>query len=352
MVRIAPALVLATALAGCGSSPPPEPIFEPEPPPPIAEQPAPIELGEPAPEPSPEELAKAEELKKLEAEHQKLAAEHALELQRWTPELRAATQALADKHYPNGRAALKSVMAGKHRKPESVERDTQRRPMETLAFFGFKPSSTVLEYGPGEGWYTELLAPALAKQGKLIVTTSDPNGPREERSTLYAQRLRLFLEKSPEAYGKVQAITINPKAPQLGLEASVDLALVIRGMHGMHNNKLLDTWLAELHAALKPKGVLGVVQHRAKPDADPDLSSKQGYLPEKWVIEKVVSAGFDLAGKSELNANPKDTKDHPEGVWALPPTLRLGDKDRDKYVAIGESDRMTLKFVKRPAPKR
>ena len=119
----------------------------------------------------------------------------------------------------------------------------------------------------------------------------------------------------------------------------------------MHNNKQLDTWLGELHRALRPKGVLAVEQHRAKPDASPDESSKKGYLPEKWVIEKVEGAGFKLAAKSELNANPKDTKDHPEGVWSLPPTLRQGDKDRDKYVAIGESDRMTLKFVKVAAPK-
>jgi predicted methyltransferase len=115
----------------------------------------------------------------------------------------------------------------------------------------------------------------------------------------------------------------------------------------MQNSGTLDTWLRELHQALAPKGILGIVQHRARADAAVEESSKQGYLPEAWVIQKVEAAGFELAAKSEVNANPKDTKDYPEGVWALPPTLKRGDKDREKYVAIGESDRMTLKFVKK-----
>ena len=121
----------------------------------------------------------------------------------------------------------------------------------------------------------------------------------------------------------------------------------MRGLHGMVNGGTIDTWLKEFHDALKPKGTLGIEQHRAKADAVAEESSKQGYLPEKWVIEKIEAAGFKLAGKSEINANPKDTKDHPNGVWTLPPNLALGDTDRDKYVAIGESDRMTLKFTKK-----
>jgi predicted methyltransferase len=343
-MRKTPCYLLALALAGCGSSPPPEPVAQQAPP---ALEPEPAVAPEPpAPEPTAEELQKAREQALLEADRQKLEQEHAAELERWTPELRSEAQALAEKSYPNARAALKSVLAGKHRKPAHVERDAQRRPMQTLEFFGFKPTQTVLEYGPGEGWYTELLAPALAKRGKLIVTTSDPNGPVSERSTLYGRRLKLFLEKSPEIYGKVEAITIDPKAPKLGLEGSVDLALLIRSMHGMHNNKLLDAWLAEFHRALKPNGVLGVVQHRAAPDADLDQSSKQGYLPEAWLITKIEASGFKLAAKSELNANPKDTRQHPDGVWSLPPTLRSGDAE--KYMAIGESDRMTLRFVKAP----
>ena len=145
-------------------------------------------------------------------------------------------------------------------------------------------------------------------------------------------------------YGK------NPKLPQ---EGTVDMVLLFRELHGMVQNGKMDAWLAEVQKALKPNGVLGVEQHRAKPDTVPEESAKKGYLPEKWVIEKIEAAGFKLAGKSEINANAKDTKDYADGVWTLPPSFRLGDKDKDKYAAIGESDRMTLKFTKvaKPAPK-
>jgi len=205
----------------------------------------------------------------------------------------------------------------------------------------------VLEYGPGEGWYTELLAPMLAKKGKLIITSTDPNGPPEERSTLGGERTKLFLEQAPELYGKVETTVIDQKSPGLKLDGQVDLVILFRGLHGMVNGGSMDAWLAAFHKALKPKGLLGIEQHRAKADAKPEESAKQGYLPEPWVIQKVEAAGFKLAGKSEANANPKDTKDHPNGVWTLPPSFALGDKDREKYAAIGESDRMTLKFVKK-----
>jgi predicted methyltransferase len=144
----------------------------------------------------------------------------------------------------------------------------------------------------------------------------------------------------------VQTVVIDNKAPALGLENTADLILMIREVHGMYNSKILSTWLAEAHKALKPGGVLGIEEHRAKPDTNPDETAKKGYVAEKWVIDQVQAAGFKLAGKSEINANPKDTKDYPEGVWSLPPTYREKDVNHDKYKAIGESDRMTLKFVK------
>ena len=148
-------------------------------------------------------------------------------------------------------------------------------------------------------------------------------------------------------------IAINGKAPKLPLDGTVDMVVLTRELHGMVQNNRMGDWLGELHKALKPNGVLGVEQHRAKADAVPEESAKNGYLPEKWVIEKIEAAGFKLAGKSELNANAKDTKDYADGVWTLPPNFRLGDKDREKYATIGESDRMTLKFVKvaKAAPK-
>jgi predicted methyltransferase len=336
-------LGIASLIAGC-SRPAEAPPVAPEPLAPV--EPAPVAVA-PAPPPlTPEQEKKAKEQRELEADWKKLAEENAAEQARLTPELRAQTKTIADKSYGTARTALNAAIAGKHRAPGHAERDAARHPLETLEFFGFKPTQTVLEYGPGEGWYTELLAPALAKRGRLLVTNPDPNGPKDQRQTFYAERTKLFLERLPEAYGKVEPVTIDPKAPKLALDGTVDLVIVARALHGMNNNKQLGAWLAEFHKALKPNGILGIEQHRAAPTANPEESSKQGYLPEAWVIEQVQAAGFKLAGKSELNANPKDTKDYPEGVWALPPTFKRGETDKDKLKAIGESDRMTLKFVK------
>lgn len=350
--------MLLVALAGACASPPepvapPAPVSVPATPPPPATPAAAVAAPEPPKpaEPTAEETKKAHDLAMLQKDRAKIEADHETEVARLTPQIHAEAKALAEKNYPTGHAAIQSVMAGKYRKPGNADRDKYRHPVETLDLFGFKPTMTVVEYGPGEGWYTELLAPALAKKGKLFVTSGDPNGPSDARPTLYAQRTKLFLERLPEAYGKVQTITIDDASPDLGHDGDVDFVFVGRGLHGMVNGKHLDAWLATFHKALKPNGVLGIEEHRAKPDAVPEESAKKGYLPEKWVIEKIEAAGFKLAGKSEVNANKKDTTDHPEGVWTLPPTFRLGDQDRAKYAAIGESDRMTLKFVK-VAPKK
>lgn len=350
---IAPVLVgtLAQLALACGSPPPPPP----PPPPPAPAQTTAASVTAPPPEPvkppepTPEEKKKAEEQKKLAEDREKAEAAAKAELARFTPELHAEAKALADKSFPDTKTALKAVLAGKHRVPGHAERDAQRHPAETLELFGVKPTSTVLEYSPGEGWYTEILAPLLAKKGKLFVTNTDPNGPADQRSTFYGWRFKSFLDKAPELYGKAEVLLVD-KEPGLALEGKADVVLVMRALHGMQNSGKLDAWLAQFHKALKPGGVLGIEQHRAKADANPVESSKQGYLPEKWVIEKVEAAGFKLATKSEINANPKDTKDYANGVWTLPPSLELGEKDRAKYVAIGESDRMTLKFVK-VAPK-
>jgi predicted methyltransferase len=352
-VLLAPALLVALSLGACGGdapevkAPPPAPTVEA--PPPVAEKPA----EPPKAEPTAEEKKKAEAMEALAKDRAKMEADHKTEMARWTPELRAEAKALADKAYPSGKAAIQTVMASKIRKPGDAERDKYRHPAETLDFFGLKPTMTVLELGPGEGWYTELLAPTLAKKGKLLVTNTDPNGPPDERSTFYGQRFKLFLDTSPEAFGKVETIAVDSKAPKLPQEGTVDLVILARELHGFVQQNKTSEWLAEIHKALKPNGVLGIEQHRAKPDANPEESAKKGYLPEKWVIEKIEAAGFKLAGKSEINANPKDTKDYADGVWTLPPSYRLGDKDREKYAAIGESDRMTLKFTKvaKPAPK-
>jgi predicted methyltransferase len=275
-----------------------------------------------------------------------MAAEQEAELERLTPELRSQAQALAERRYPNAHAALQAVIKSPHRKAENVARDGDRRPSLTLEFLGFQPQQKVLEYGPGAGWYTEILAPALANRGKLIVTNTDPDDARDPLRALRAQRFNAFLARSPELFGKVQLAIIDPSQPALPGELELDMVLLFRGMHGMVNAGTLQGWLEQFRKALKPRGVLGVEQHRAAADADPLVSAKQGYLPEAWVIAQVQAAGFKLVARSEINANPRDTKDYPEGVWTLPPTYKLGDQEREKYEAIGESDRMTLKFVK------
>ncbi len=345
------AVLGACAFIACGGEPPPPATAPAAPsaaPPSTIASNSPPALAEPPPpaEPTAEEKKKTEARRRLQEDRAKWQEEDKAELARWTPELHAAAKALAEKSYPNARAALQAAMAGKHRKPGNAGRDKSRHPIETLSFFGFKPTLTVVEVSPGEGWYTELLAPSLAAQGKLIVTSADPGGPEDQRPTFYAQRYKAFLDKAPEIYGKVQTVIFDDKAPSLGLDGTVDMVLVMRATHGMVNGGTLAASLGAMGKALKPGGVLGIEEHRARPDADPVESAKKGYLPEKWLIDQVEAAGFKLAGKSEVNANPKDTKDYLEGVWTLPPTLRLGDKDRDKYLGIGESDRMTLKFVK------
>jgi predicted methyltransferase len=288
-----------------------------------------------------------EDLRRLKEENAKIDAEHEQQLARLTPAIRGGARALSSKSYPSGHAAIRAVLAGQQRTPGNAERDKYRHPLETLDLFGLRPSWTVLEYEPGGGWYTELLAPALAKKGRLLVTSGDPKGPDDQRSTLFARRLKLLLETFPELFGKVETVVVDAKAPTLPLDSQLDLVLVIRELHNIVNAGQLQTWLAEFHKALKPGGVLGIVEHRALAGADPLASSKKGYLPEAWVIEQIEAAGFHLEAKSDINANPKDTKDYPEGVWTLPPTYRLGKQDHEKYAAIGESDRMTLRFVRR-----
>jgi predicted methyltransferase len=343
----------SAALVACGGSDPPPaspPPPSPPPPTPVAQTDTPAEP--PKAEPTPEEKKKAEAAKKLQDDRAKWEADKKAEQARWTPEIHAAAKALAEKTYPSAKAGIQAAMAGKHRQPGNADRDKYRHPVETLDAFGLKPNMTVLDISPGGGWYTELLAPTLAAKGKLVVTGSDPNGPSDDRSTFYGQVWKGFVDNAPEIYGKVQSVVVNGKAPKIdGLDGQVDLVLVMRELHGMVQRDTLGAWLAEFNKVLKPNGIIGVEEHRAKAGADPKESSKKGYVPEAYVIQQFEEAGFKLAGKSEVNANAKDTTDWPEGVWTLPPTLELKDKDKDKYLAIGESDRMTLKFVKAPAKK-
>ena len=289
----------------------------------------------------------SERADRLAAARERLAAQFDKEAERWTDELREQATLLAETEFETFAEGVEAALAGDHRMPGHADRDPHRNPLETLTFLGLEPDMTVLEYGPGGGWYTEILAPVLSPSGRLLVTV--PALDEDDGASwmaFYAERLTLALARSPELFGDIERVTYDPDAPDLGLVEEADAAIMIRGMHGRVRDGDLEPWLATIHASLRPGGVFGVVQHRADPDADPAESAPKGYLPEAFVIEQVEAAGFELADSSEINANPRDTKDHEHGVWTLPPTLRLGDEDREKYEAIGESDRMTLRFIK------
>ncbi|MDH5670783.1 MAG: dienelactone hydrolase family protein [Myxococcales bacterium] len=307
------------------------------------------------PEPSAEQKAAAAAAAKNRGDFARMEAESAAEAARLAdPEVKAKIAELAKLEPKSTAAALKKLLPSPHRQPGHAERDAHRHPKKTLAFFGVKPTSTVFEQGPGAGWYTELLAPMLAAKGRLIVDSGDAAGSPEKRSTLYAKRFKNLIDRAPELYGKVQVVTVgDPAKPALGLDGTVDVALVIRQAHNWQRSGSTAAWLAEIHRSLKRGGVLGVIDHRAADGETPEQAAKRGRLSQKAFIAEVEAAGFKLQRKSEMNANPKDTRDHASGVWTLPPTLKLGEQDKEKYLAIGESDRMTLKFVKveKKAPK-
>jgi predicted methyltransferase len=289
-----------------------------------------------------------ERKKKLDEAYAKLEEWKTKEAARWTDEVETKVKELVETEFKDIDAALTAIIASPHRQPDNVARDEYRHPVETLKFFGIEPGMTVVEVGPGGGWYTEILAPLVAAKGKLVVNQGDPNADKYAGGTIYAKRFQAFVESSETAYGKIEAIIQkDPDKLDLGEPESADMVLIIRGLHGRVNRDQLPMYLKAAHDVLKSGGTLGIVQHRAKDDADPKESAEKGYLPEPWLISEIEKAGFELEEKSELNANPKDTKDYEEGVWTLPPTLTLGDKDKDKYVGIGESDRMTLRFKKK-----
>jgi predicted methyltransferase len=238
-------------------------------------------------------------------------------------------------------AAINAILLGSHRSEENRARDKYRHPAETLAFFGVQPGQTVVELWPGRGWYTEVLAPLLRERGKLIAAAPTGN---------YLQPYKDFLATRPELYDRVQLVEVTPPDQlSLGPDGSADVVLTFRNLHGWVGNG----YAAQVHAAvfkvLKPGGVFGVEDHRAPPGTTAEQTKKSGYTAEEVAIQLATAAGFVLDARSEINANPKDTKDYPDGVWTLPPSLRKGDVDRDKYLAIGESDRFTLRFRK-PAP--
>lgn len=231
---------------------------------------------------------------------------------------------------------IAEALAGSHRSEENRARDAHRHPHETLTFFGLRPDMTVVEMSPGGGWYTEVLAPVLRENGRLIAAAPDP-------STEYGQRFTAFIEANPTMYDRVERVTFAPPDQlSLGPDGSADMVLTFRSVHGWVNRGHAEQVFGAMFRVLKPGGVLGIEQHRGPDGVDPET----GYVAESQVIALAEAAGFVLEERSEINANPADDHDHPEGVWTLPPTLRLGDQDRAAYEAIGETDRMTLRFRK------
>lgn len=234
--------------------------------------------------------------------------------------------------------------AGAHRRPANVARDTHRHPLETLAFFGVRADSTVVEILPGSaGYYMEILAPFLRERGRYVAAGRDELAPPQYLAD--HQRLLARLQAEPALRGVV-VTKFNADRHEIAPPQSADFVLTFRNLHNWVERGEVEGALRAFHRALKPGGVLGVVDHRGRTDLAQEAQMKSGYVREDYAIALIERAGFLLAGRSEVNANPRDTKDHPAGVWTLPPSYRLKDQDRAKYAAIGESDRFTLKFVK------
>lgn len=243
-------------------------------------------------------------------------------------------------------AALDGILAADHRSPEHKARDAYRHPKETLVFFGIKPEMTVVEVWPGgSGWYTEIIAPLVAERGKYYAAHWAPV-PDNKFITGNLQQYADKLAGRPDLYGKVSVTALGSNALEIAPAGSADMVVTFRNIHNWMGRDFHDAAFKAMYTALKPGGILGVVEHRGDPKVPQDPKAKSGYVNEDYAIELVERAGFEFVGKSDINANPKDTKDYEQGVWTLPPTLRLGNTDRAKYLAIGESDRFTLKFRK------
>jgi len=238
------------------------------------------------------------------------------------------------------------MQLAEHRSHANRMRDEYRHPTETLAFFEVEPCNTVVEIWPGAGWYTEVLAPVLRSCGSLHAAHFSP----ASEVAYYRNSLERYKEKlaeNPRIYDAVVLSVLQPpKFTRMITPGTADRVLTFRNVHNWLKAGTAEAVFASAFEALKPGGIFGVVEHRAKPGTDRETMIQSGYVTEATVIELAEAAGFKLVARSEINANPLDDTVHPKGVWTLPPSLRLGDEDKMKYLAIGESDRMTLKFVK------
>lgn len=242
--------------------------------------------------------------------------------------------------------SLETISQGEHRRAENIARNAARHPVETLEFFGLKPDMTVVEVLPAMGWYTEIIAPYLAEQGRFYAAHFSPDGkmPYMARALEYFEKR---VSRRPDIFGRMTVRHINPPDEMtIAPPGTADLVVTFRNVHNWVMAEDESDYFAAFARALKPGGVLGIVDHRAPADASMEFMRRSGYVTEAYVKELALNAGFELGASSELNANSLDTADYAKGVWALAPSFAFGDEDREKYTAIGESDRMTLKFVK------
>ena len=240
---------------------------------------------------------------------------------------------------------LRELADGDHRAYKRKARNKFRHPVETLKFFGLKPDMTVVEIWPGGGWYTDIIAPYVMKSGKYYAAGRNKD-TKNERIQASIKRYDKRLAKHPKLFGKVIVTQLSQNKTDIAPAGSADLVLTFRNIHNWMKFGFDRTIFEAMYKALKPGGLLGIVEHREDPEEFPDPQTLSGYVHEEQVMEMAKAAGFAFVGKSQINANPKDSHKHPAGVWTLPPTLRLKNKDRAKYLAIGESDRMTMMFRK------
>ncbi len=240
---------------------------------------------------------------------------------------------------------LQAVIAGKSRSSKNALRDKYRHPAQTLSFFGLKNNMTVVELWPGRGWYTEILAPYLKDKGHYIAAgfeiKKNPLGVKKAPS-----KYRQKLASQPEFYANVKITELGAHKQEMGKDGTADMVLSFRNLHNWMGSGYEDKVFDAAFKALKVGGVFGITEHKARPNQPVDNRAKSGYVDLDLVIKMAEKAGFKLAAQSDINKNKLDTKNHPKGVWSLPPTLAGKMKDRAKYLAIGESDRMTLKFIK------
>jgi predicted methyltransferase len=241
--------------------------------------------------------------------------------------------------------ALIVILAGDQRPPEERARDAYRHPKETLLFFGIRPEMKVMEVWPEPGWYTAVIAPLQREKGKYYaaVIAEDPSS---KYITHRLEEYRSRLAARPDLYDRVTVVSFPADGGDAVPPGSVDMVVTFRNIHNWMARDQAAQAFRTMFRALKPGGILGVVEHRGNPAVPQDPKAKSGYVNEDYATRLIEEQGFRLVAKSEVNDNPRDTKDYEQGVWTLPPTYRLGAKDHDKYAAIGESDRFTLRFIK------